>query len=196
MDAPARKEHVASDVQGFGAVAHERGEGRLDLAPGAGLEDLNLQSHCTGGVRYVSKRALGSRDIGRIDQHGDANGLGHQLVQKCQPLRLQLSREKIDSRQVAARPGEAGDKTKLHRVFADAEDDRGRRGRSFGCKRSKVAGWRGDNGHAPAHEVSHERRKAIELALQPVVLHRYVLALDVAGFVEALAERGAKGRIG
>ena len=46
------------------------------------------------------------------------------------------------------------------------------------------------------HEVSHERRKAIELALQPVVLHRYVLPLDVARFVEALAERGGKGRIG
>jgi hypothetical protein len=29
-----------------------------------------------------------------------------------------------------------------------------------------------------------------------VVLHRYVLALDVAGFVEALAERRGMGRIG
>src|SRR5262249_4546807 len=35
----------------------------------------------------------------------------------------------------------------------------------------------------------HERRKAIELALQPVVLDRHVLAFDVAGFVEAFAER-------
>jgi hypothetical protein len=46
------------------------------------------------------------------------------------------------------------------------------------------------------HEVSHERRKAIELALQPMVLHRYILALNVAGVVEARAERGTKGRIG
>ena len=87
-------------------------------------------------------------------------------------------------------------KTQLDRVFADAEDDGDSRGRSFAHLGSKVAGWRGDNGHAPTHEFSHERRKAIELALQPVVLHRYVLALDVAGFVEALAERGGKGRIG
>jgi hypothetical protein len=104
--------------------------------------------------------------------------------------------KKIDACRVAAGPGEAGDKTKLDRVFADAEDDRDRRGRSFGCKRGKVAGWRGDNGHATTHEVSHEFRKAIELALQPVVLDRHVLPLDVAGFVEALAERGGKGRIG
>src|SRR5262249_37855359 len=31
--------------------------------------------------------------------------------------------------------------------------------------------------------------------LQPMVLHRHVLAFDVAGFVEALAEPGNKGRI-
>src|SRR5262249_12856023 len=109
---------------------------------------------------------------------------------------VQLSREKIDPRQVSAWPGEAGNKTKLDRVFADAEDDRDRRGRSFRCKRSKVAGWRSDNGHATTHEVSHESRKAIELALQPVILHRYVLPLDVARFIEALAERSGKGRIG
>jgi hypothetical protein len=122
--------------------------------------------------------------------------LGTNSCRSCQPLRLQLGREKIDPRQVPARPREAGDQTKLDRVFADAEDDRNRSGRSFGCTRSKVAGWRGDDGHTTTHEVSHERRKAIELALQPVVLHRHVLALDIAGFVEALAERRGKGRIG
>jgi hypothetical protein len=34
------------------------------------------------------------------------------------------------------------------------------------------------------------------LALQPVVLQRHVLAFNIAGFIEALAERSAKGRIG
>jgi hypothetical protein len=154
-----------------------------------------LQSDGAGGFRYISSKALRSR-IGRIDQHGNSNGLRHQLVQKCQPLRSQLVREKIDSRQVSARPGEAGDKTELDGIFADAEDDRDCRGRSFGHPGSIVAGGRGNNGHAPTHKVSHERWKAIEVALQPVVLDRYVLALDVAGFVEALAERGGKGRIG
>jgi hypothetical protein len=46
------------------------------------------------------------------------------------------------------------------------------------------------------HELSHEGWKAIEFALQPVVLPCYVLALDVAGLVDALAERSGKGRIG
>src|SRR5258707_14897641 len=42
---------------------------------------------------------------------------------------------------------------------------------------------------APRRSRVLERRKAIELALHPVVLDRHVLALDVAGFVEAFAER-------
>jgi hypothetical protein len=40
--------------------------------------------------------------------------------------------------------------------------------------------------------VRAERRKAIELALQSVAVHRF-LALEVAGFVEAVAERGGRG---
>jgi hypothetical protein len=48
---------------------------------------------------------------------------------------------------------------------------------------------RGDHGHTTADQVIHERRQAIVLALQPVVLDHHVLAFDVAGFVEAFAER-------
>jgi hypothetical protein len=44
--------------------------------------------------------------------------------------------------------------------------------------------------HTTADQVSHQRRQAIVLALQPVVLDRHVLALDVADFAKALAERG------
>jgi len=53
-----------------------------------------------------------------------------------------------------------------------------------------------NNGHPTAYEVGHERGQAVELAVQPMVLHRHVLALDVAGFVEALrnpATRDASG---
>src|SRR6516225_8436711 len=98
LHATARKEYVASDVQGFGSVAHKSSECRLDLALGASLEDLNLQSHYTGCLWYGAKRVLGGRDIGWIDQHRNANGPGHQLVQKCQPLCVVLTREKIDPR--------------------------------------------------------------------------------------------------
>src|SRR5262249_41365668 len=65
----------------------------------------------------------------------------------------------------------------------------------FGGDCSKIAGGCDDDGHTTTREVGHESRQAIELALQPMVLHRHVLALDVAGFVEALAEPGNKERI-
>jgi hypothetical protein len=57
---------------------------------------------------------------------------------------------------------------------------------------------RGDHGHATAHEVGHERRQATEFAVQPVVLDRHVLTLDVAGFAEAFIERSgiAHGGLG
>src|SRR5262249_51625584 len=72
---------------------------------------------------------------------------------------------------------------------------RDRRGCSFSRLGSKDASGCGNDGHATTREVGHQSRQAIELALQPMVLHRHVLAFDVAGFVEALAEPGNKGRI-
>src|SRR5262249_19716694 len=50
------------------------------------------------------------------------------------------------------------------------------------------------NGDA-ADEVGHNRWQTIELAVQQMVLHRHVLALDVAGIVEALAKRTNSARI-
>src|SRR5215468_2203324 len=127
--------------------------------------------------------------IGWIDQHRDASGLGYQIMEEPQPLGRNFSGEKIDPGRVAARLGKAGDETKFDGVVADAEDDRDRCGRSLGRLSNGGLAGRSDNGYATTHEVSHERRQAIELALQPVVFHRYVLALEVAGFVEGFAER-------
>jgi hypothetical protein len=54
------------------------------------------------------------------------------LTQKLQALCGQLGIEKIDACQVAARPGEAGDKTETHRVIPDGEDGGDRRGCCLG----------------------------------------------------------------
>ena len=116
-------------------------------------------------------------------------------MQEPQPLGRHLLDKKIDACRIAARPGEAGDKTKPDRVLADAEDDRDGRGCSFGRARGHEAG-RGDDGHLSVNQIGHQRRQAIVLALQPMVLDRHVLAFDVAGFVEAFAERGRKARRG
>src|SRR5262249_35706715 len=53
---------------------------------------------------------------------------------------------------------------------------------------------RSDNADATADEVGHERRQAVVFAVQPMVLHRHVLALYVAGFGEAFTERACMAR--
>ncbi len=78
------------------------------MARAAGSTSFNVVSACGAG---------------RVDEDGHTGRCGHQLTQQLQPLCRQLTSQKIDACHVAARPGEAGDKTKLDRVFGDSEDD-------------------------------------------------------------------------
>ena len=95
---------------------------------------------------------------------------------------------KIDPGQVAARPGEAGDKPELYRVFGDDEDYGDRRGCRLARERGGGPSGRGDHGDPPANQFGRQRRQPIELTFRPTVLDRHVLAFDVAGLLEALAE--------
>ena len=147
-----------------------------------------MQSHGAGSRFHVSQRGLRTPGIGRIDEHSHAGGSGHQLTQELQPLCCQLGADKIDSCQVAAGPGEAGDKTQPHRVFTGAEDDRDRRGCRFGRECRSDASGRGDHSNLPANQVGRQRRQPIELTLGPAVFDCQVLALDKACVFEALAE--------
>ena len=133
-------------------LAREGDEGCIDLADRRGIEDhLNLQPHSGGGFPHVPYRGLGGRSVGRIDEHGNTNGLGYQVMQQPQPLGRDVRDEKIDAGRIPAGPGEASDKTKLDRVFADTEDDRDRRCCRFGRKGGDVAAGGGDHGHATPH---------------------------------------------
>jgi hypothetical protein len=151
LDTPLVEKGAGADKRRIGALAHDSCEGRIDLAAGVSVEDLDLQPHGASRRFHVSQRRLGSFGIGRIDEHGNARGCGHQLTQKLQPLCDQLVTEIIDTRQVTSWPGEAGDKAKPDRVFADGEDDRDCRGCRFGCQRRRNTSGRGDNGDLPAH---------------------------------------------
>src|SRR5262249_39123984 len=153
------------------------------------LRGLDLQSDRARRFRHLSKRSLEAPSIAWIDQHGNANGLGHQFAQQPKPLGPHLRDEKIDASRVAPGARKAGDKTQLDRVFTDTEDDRDSGSSSFGCKRSRIANC-GDNCYATAYEIGHERRQAIVLAAEPVVLDDHVLILHVARFGEAFTKRG------
>ena len=116
------------------------------------------------------------------------SGLGHNVMQKPKALGCHLAVKKIYTGRVAAGPGEARDKTKPDRVFADAENDRDRRCGRFSCERSKRVSGRGDDSHTALDQVGHHSWQPILLTFQPVVLDRHVLAFNVTGFVEAFAE--------
>ena len=145
LDAPAAEKRVGADEQRVGTLTHKRCEGRIDLLAGAGAEDLDLQPHGASSRRGVFQRGLRSRSIGGIDEHANASCSGHQLAQDFQPLRHQLTREKIDPGRIAARPGEAGDKTKPDRILAGDENNRDRRRCPLGHQSDIVTG-RGDHG--------------------------------------------------
>jgi hypothetical protein len=131
LQPPAEKETIGRDEQGVSRLALKAGEGRLDFAASAGVEDSNLQSEGACRLWYVSQRGLGSRSVRRINQNGDTSSLGHQLMQKPQPLGVNFTVEEINAGCVAARPRQAGNETEFDRVVSDAEDDRDRWGRRF-----------------------------------------------------------------
>src|SRR5262245_8766891 len=184
---PANKKDIDTDEDGFGPLAHESGEGRIDLAAGAGVEDLDLQSHSAGGRLHDPQRGFRSRSIGRIDEHGDTSRSGHYLTQEFQPLCGQLTSENIDPRQVAFRSGKAGHKTEPDWVFAGEEHDGNRSGCRLGSDRRSIVG-RGDYGDLSADQFGRQLRQSIELILGPAVFDRHVPALDVAAILQALAK--------
>ena len=72
------------------------------------------------------------------------------------------------------------------------KDDRNCRGRRLGRKRRGVP-LADDHGDLTADQIGRQSRQASVLALRPAIFDRHVAALDVAGFVQALAERAHDG---
>jgi len=60
------EERIAGNKQGVGLLGHKSGQGRIDLAAGAGVEDLGLQADGASGCQH----------------HGNPNRCGHQLTQQ------------------------------------------------------------------------------------------------------------------
>src|SRR5947209_6641864 len=108
-----------------------REEGGVDLAFAAGFQEMELQPLHSCRLLYLLNDTLGSRVV-RVHQQGDHPSPRNQLRKQLKPLSRQpLVAELADPREVAARPGEAGDQPVRDRIAAMPEDDRDRRGRAF-----------------------------------------------------------------
>src|SRR5262249_37904811 len=147
LDTPISEERVGDDEKGVQPLTQKGSECRIDVADGAGVEDVDLQPEGARGCFNVSRVGRGTDSIGRVDEDGNASCFRHQLMQQSQPLCGQLSNEKIDPRRIATRSGEACDETELDGIIADTKDDWDRRGCRLGRERRGSAARDGDYSH-------------------------------------------------
>jgi ABC transporter substrate binding protein len=105
----ADEEGVATDKESPGSVAQERCEGRIDLAAGAGADDLDLKPNGAGSRYHILQRGPGS-EIGGIKEHGNSSGCGtrsrrsssrfavNSPVKKLTPVKLPPGRARLATR--------------------------------------------------------------------------------------------------
>src|SRR5262249_36603925 len=149
MNPAVPEKRVGTEVEGVKPLADECSKSRIDLAAAARVEDVDFKSDRTGRRLCIALLALGRR-ISRVNKQPHTAGRGHKLTQDTQPLCRQFRREKIDTGQVTAWPGEARDETKLDRVFGSGEYDRD--GLACGLRRQcRRQGECGDHGNLPAY---------------------------------------------
>jgi hypothetical protein len=110
------------------------------------------------------------------------------------PLCGELHAEDGDTGDVAAGAAKAGDEAERDRVAPCHKDDRYGRGRGLRSECRRSARDCDNHGHFAANEIGQQRWKSIVLILRPAVFDSYVLALDIAGFAQALMERAQTAR--
>jgi hypothetical protein len=135
-------------------------------------------------VRAAGDDEFGSR-TGGVHEDAEQGSIGYQLVEQLQLFGRQLGLYNGAAGKVPAGAVEAGDMTHCDRVSSAKKDD----GNGRGCclRRQRCVDAAGqDHGYAAADEIGCERRQTIELVLRIPILHCHVLALDIAGFLQAL----------
>jgi hypothetical protein len=146
LHAAAGEECVGSDEEGIGALARKGGKGRIDLADRLALR-IWICSPMVG--RLPARPATWPRrsSIGRIDEHGNTNGLGHQSCRSRSRLAVTSWRKKLmpvalppGRARLATRPSWTGSSPtpKTIGIVAVA---------ALAASAAGVAGGRGDHGH-------------------------------------------------
>jgi hypothetical protein len=117
-------------------------------------------------------------------------------MQEFQPLGIDSDIHAADAGDIAARPIEAGNKAKHHRIGADAgEDNWNRCGRRFRGKRRgrRPRKYRRD---WPRNQIAGESWQSIVPPLGPSIFDRHIAAFDAARLsVIASADRGCRNPI-
>src|SRR5262249_14323017 len=151
---------------------------RIDLANGAGIQDIDVLPNTAGGGLNVTYLDFGLKTC-RVHKSSGRRGMGPKLTQQPQPLRFHLGDKRADTRDVTARTMQAGHDATPAGVAAPHEDDRYCRGRRF-CRQGRwLSTYCNNDGHLPTHEIGGPRQ-SIVLALCPTIVEGDVSTLDKA----------------
>src|SRR5262249_20924159 len=153
---PAVEEKIITDEQRSGWCLHQAREGGVDFAVSARFQYLNPHPHDRSRRPHVSRCQLRYRIVW-ILKKADRRSAGHQLVQQCESLGPEFADERVDARQVAARPIETGNKAELDGVSADAEHDWDAAGRSLSRESTRNSDC-DDHTHLKLDQISNQRR--------------------------------------
>src|SRR5215813_5378225 len=110
-------------------------------------------------------------------------------MQNPHALCHQFGGQKVDTRHVAAWPGNIGDETKCHRVLSESKDNRYCGGCRLGGERPGL----GEDGHhagATTDQIGCQFRKTIVLAFRPAIFDDDAATLDITGLSQGLAKGG------
>src|SRR5262249_12662710 len=125
---PAIEDCIGADHERAGSQLGQGREDRIEIAFGAGMQDMQLHSEDAGRRLQVSQYGLGI-GIGWVDERGNDGRRWYQLVRQLQSFRHYLHVQLGHARDVAARPIEASDETELNRIAGGGEDNGNRRNR-------------------------------------------------------------------
>ena len=179
MIAAADEERIGQDDQRADPESGQACEGRFDVAFGAGLDDMYLQSECAGSRLRPLRGWLAKSGIARVDERGDDVGPRYHLVQLLYLLLHKFRAQVGHAGGVAARPGKAGDQPLDYGVGRGRKHDRDRRRRGL-CRERRWSAGRGYHRDLPAHQLGRERRQPIVVTLRPAIFDRHVAAFDEA----------------
>ena len=168
LDPPVEQEGCATDDEGIGSLAHKSGERGIEFEAGASVENLDLQPHGASSCSHVPQCSVSTESIGRIDEHGNTNGSGHERAESFRRFDANsVLKTLVPS--TTTWPGEACDKTKPDRVYAGKEDNGDRGGCRLGRGRGRDTSDRGDHGDPSLHQFRRQRRQPIGLTVGPAV---------------------------
>src|SRR5215831_3654518 len=187
--APAIEEWLGGDEERAGTQFDQGGESGVDLAFGAGSQDMELQPLRAHRFLHVSNELLSSR-IHRIHQQGNHPGLGNQLGEQLEAFGRQVAGENTEAGEVATRSRQTSDEAGADRVADAGENDRDCRGRVLRRECRREAAACNDQIDLAVDKMGGHRGQPIIATLGPAVFDRNVLPLDVAGFAQSLTERG------